>query len=276
MNVQNLTLPFGIDNGMNSGTGLDPASAAGTGQVFTGTNWGDRIRPAWPPGRSQQFDGLSGGLAGASSPPLSFGSMLSQLMSMLSQVLSALGLGSGTTNAGGQMQSPYANGETQFTSAQGSSTGDPHLNFNGTTNSGTSISAQYDSMNAHSDLLDSDSFGGGYRLSTMTTAPNSQGLSWNRKAVVTTDDGATKVSLENDGDARVMQNGNMTQLQAGQNLNLGNGESVSYNADGSLVVNDMTAAGGTIATTLRKNGQGVDVSMKASNVDLGGDLVNHA
>jgi hypothetical protein len=65
------------------------------------------------------------------------------------------------------------------------------------------------------------------------------------------------------------------QLQQGQAVSLGGGESVTLNADGSLTVADTNANGGSIQTSLKADGAGgVDVTNQASDVDLGGYLVN--
>jgi hypothetical protein len=62
-------------------------------------------------------------------------------------------------------------------------------------------------------------------------------------------------------------------LQPGQTFDLGNGEIATRNADGSVTVTCTNGSGGEIATTLSGNGNGVDVNVSASNVDLGGTLV---
>ena len=64
------------------------------------------------------------------------------------------------------------------------------------------------------------------------------------------------------------------QLQSGSSMDLGNGEFVQRNADGSLVITCNNGQGGQITTTIKENGSGVDVSANANNVDLGGALVN--
>jgi hypothetical protein len=207
----------------------------------------DRIRrspfPNWP---SQA--GAGGGV----------NAMLSQIMALLQQLLSAIG-GQGNT-----MQ-PF------FSSAQGSSTGDPHLAFDGTTGAGSQQS-RFDSMDDHPDLLDSNSFRGGFQIGTSVTPAGANGVTWNRRAAVTTNFGGTQVSLDNQGRALVTRNGKSASLAAGQTMQLGRGESVTRNGDGSLVISDDNGSGGTITTTLRDSGPGVDVSVDARAVALGGDL----
>ena len=57
---------------------------------------------------------------------------------------------------------------------------------------------------------------------------------------------------------------------------LSGGETVSENQDGSLVVSARSATGGTIATTLRATGAGVDVTTHAHAIAVGGDAISHA
>lgn len=188
--------------------------------------------------------------------------MLQQVMAAIRQLLSMLGSG------GGNAQAPQA----YFQSADASSTGDPHLAFDGTGASGATHT-RFDSMTGHRDLLNSRSFGGGFRVSTRTTQPDAKGITYNRSATVTTNYGGTQVTLENDGDAYVMENGRRFNLAAGSAYNLGNGEAVTRGADGSVQVRENNAQGGSILTTLTQNGQGVDARMHAVNVELGGDLL---
>jgi len=211
---------------------------------------GDCVRRS-PLGNSTSSAGAGGGM----------NAMLSQIMNLLQQLLSALG-GQGNT------AQPY------FGSAQGSSSGDPHLAFNGTTVAGTQQSA-FDSMNDQPDLLDSGSFNGGFQIGTSVTPAGANGVTWNRQASVTTNYGRTQVSLDNQGNALVLRNGKSLNLAAGQSMQLGRGETVARNTDGSLVISDDNGSGGSVTTTLRGNGPGVDVSVAAQAVTLGGDLVRH-
>jgi hypothetical protein len=192
------------------------------------------------------------------------GSILSQLLGALQQLLSMFGVGSAFGSAAG--------GEQYFANASGSSTGDPHLAFNGNSGGGTQA-AHFDSMTDHPDLLESDSFAGGYQISTNVTQPGANGVTYNRQATVSTGFGGTQVSLDNSGNATIMQNGQTITLADGQSMALGNGETVTRNANGSVIVRDDNGLGGTITTTLSENGKGVDVNVQSSNVDLGGDLL---
>ena len=223
------------------------ASALDQPAAWNASNHMDKIRrapfPSWPSATD-----AAGGL----------NSILSQIMNLLQQLMSALG----------------SSAQPFFNSAQGSSQGDPHLAFDGTTGNGAQ-QARFDSMDDHPDLLDSNSFRGGFRIGTAVTQPDANGVTWNRRAAVTTNFGATQVSLDNHGDARVTRNGKSTTLAAGQSLQLGPHESVVRNADGSVVISDRNESGGSITTTLRDSGPGVDVSVSAQAVQLGGDLVRH-
>jgi hypothetical protein len=214
----------------------------------TRSKHGDRIRRS-PFSNTPSASGAGGGV----------NAMLSQLMALLQQLLSALG-------GQGSSAQPFYN------SAQASSTGDPHLAFNGTTDTGTQQS-RFDSMDDQPDLLDSNSFRGGYQIGTSVTPAGANGVTWNRQATVTTNFGGTQVSLDNQGQAIVQRNGKSLSLAAGQSMQLGRGESVTRNSDGSLVISDDNGSGGSITTTLRDSGPGVDVSIDANAVALGGDLV---
>lgn len=218
----------------------------------SGSKHSDRIRRS-PFSNWSSAAGAGGGV----------NALLSQIMNLLQQLLSALG---------GQGSSAQA--QPYFSSAQGSSTGDPHLAFDGTSTTGTQQS-RYDSMTDQPDLLDSNSFRGGFQIGTSVTPPGANGVTWNRQAAVTTDFGRTQVSLDNHGNALVLRNGKSQRLAAGQSMQLGRGETVARNADGSLVISDDNGSGGYVTTTLRDSGPGVDVSVDAHAVTLGGDLVRH-
>lgn len=198
---------------------------------------------------------------------LPFGSLIQQLLGAFNQLLASIGSLLGT-------QQPSM--QPQYTDATASSTGDPHLAFDGTKAGGQHASAHYDSMSGHGDLLHSRSFAGGYRISTAVTAPQSNGVTFNQSATVTTAFGDTSVTLDKSGNATILSNGAALSIANGQVLDLGNGETVARNGDGSLTVEDRSSTGGSIATTLRSNGQGVDVNVRAHDVDLGGDLVGAA
>jgi hypothetical protein len=128
-------------------------------------------------------------------------------------------------------------------------------------------------MTSHADLTDSDSISGGYTVSNTVGTPNAKGITTNSSASVTTNNGQTVVTMNKNGSYSVTNNGQTVTLQKGQTKQLGNGETVTLNKNGSLTVSDSDAQGGTINTTLKSWGGGVNVSTKANNVDLGGYLV---
>lgn len=213
-----------------------------------------RMLPPWlNTGTSSDPTSLFGGSAFSG-----LGGLLGMFSQLLQQFASLL---SGFTSNGSA-----SGNERYFSSANGGSTGDPHLSFNGNT---------WDSMASHADLLDSNSVTGGFQLSTDVTAPNANGVTYNREATVTTNDGTTSVSLDNTGNAFLTENDRRIELAQGATIDLGNGETVTRNQDGSLQIADAAQNGGSITTTMRANGSGVDVSVAAQNVDLGGDLASH-
>lgn len=225
----------------------------------------DAIRRIGPPSSA-------GGLFNAPwGSQASLGGIVSQLLDVIQQLVSML---SGTSLFGSMFGGSQPAPQTFYQHATGSSTGDPHLGFSGTDGNGRTQSARFDSMTGHGDLLDSDSFPGGYQLSTSVTQPGANGVTYNQEATISTGFGQTQVSLDRNGNARILQNGETISLANGQSVDLGGGETVTRNADGSVVVRDENALGGSIATTLSRNGEGVDVNTQASNVDLGGDLLN--
>jgi hypothetical protein len=250
------------------------------------TNVHERLPGAIPPLSSSEPPAgnelaLGGGLPTAGSaddrisrlarpvpPDVRSGGVFQQLLAAIQQLIAMLGAG-GAANA---QSSP----QTYFQNADASSTGDPHLAFSGTGLSGSMQQQHFDSMTGHADLLDSASFQGGYRISTKTTQPGANGVTYNERATVSTNYGRTRVSLDKDGDAYLMKNGRRFSIAANHTYDLGHGEMVHRNADGSLEIRENNTEGGSIVTTLSLNGQGVDVRTHAQNVELGGDLMRGA
>lgn len=241
---------------------------AGVGMAFE-----DRLQPqdgrATGAARPAAADAISRYLPpwlnpGSSSDPMSpFGGFAlygaGGLFGMIANLLQQLAAMLRGNTGGGQ-----SSDEHFFNSATGSSTGDPHLAFN---------EKHWDDMTSHADLLHSDSFRGGFRLSTDVTTPNANGVTLNRRAAVETNFGNTSVSLDNAGNAAIDDGGRHIMLQPGTTIDLGDGETVARKQDGSLQVTDASESGGSVTTTLRSAGGGVDVNVTAQNVDLGGDLV---
>lgn len=196
------------------------------------------------------------------------GGVIQQLLGIIRQLIAMLGFGGASL----AQNAP----QTYFQNADASSAGDPHLAFSGTNLSGSTQQAHFDSMTGHADLLDSGSFQGGYRISTAVTQPGANGVTYNERATIATNYGRTRISLDKDGDAYAVKNGHRFSLAPNRTYDLGNGESVLRNADGSLEVRDRNVEGGSIVTTLSLNGQGVDVRAHAQDVELGGDLLSGA
>jgi hypothetical protein len=205
------------------------------------------------PDASQASPGWQGG---------AMSSIISQLLALISSLMSQSGFGT-LFNSGGGSGTTTQPGEQYFTSASGGSTGDPHLSFNGST---------WNDMQSESDLLRSDSIPGGYRLSTQTTTPNASGVTYNQRATVTSGHGRTSVSLDKNGNASYTQDGATGTIADGQSIPLDDGETVSRSQNGDLTITNASPYGGVITTTMTQNGQGVDVNVTASNVDLGGTL----
>lgn len=242
-------------SGTSAGYG---ALANAASPILTGV---DRIAPSLldplqpNPATSSLFNGMP------------FGSLVQQLLAAFEQLLNAIGslMGNASSSA-----------EPFYENATASSTGDPHLAFDATGANGRRTNARYDSMSSHEDLLHSRSIAGGYRISTAVTEPQQNGVTYNQSATVTTDFGDTSVTLDKTGAATIVSHGRQLSIAAGQSIDLGNGETVTRNADGSLNVGDRSQRGGSIVTTFRSNGQGVDVNVRAHDVALGGDLASAA
>jgi hypothetical protein len=200
--------------------------------------------------------------------------ILQQLMQMLQSLMGYGCSGQSCPPYGGTQPPPYGTGngtcspygnERYFQNASGASEGDPYLSFNG---------ARWNNMASQPDLLNSNSFAGGFRISTQTSPQNAKGVSWNQSATVSMNNGATTISMTDNGQASITSDGQARSISRGQTLQLGNGESVTYEENGSLRVSAQNEAGGRIETTLSPEGKGVNVDVTAHDVDLGGALVN--
>lgn len=230
--------------------------------VFSSPGEGAGSGSAWNGGWNSGSDsGLSG-----------FNAIMNGFINALQNMLASIGAQFGVTPGSAQSATPA---QTYFTSATADSVGDPHETFDGTPSSGPAVTAKWDSMDSHADLLDSNSVAGGYRVSTTVTAPDGKGVTKNGQAQVALDGGATKITMNADGSYSVVENGVETSLERGRTQSLGNGESVTLDADSSLRVSARNGSGGSLVTTLSASGGGVDVKTTAANVELGGYLVTH-
>lgn len=236
----------------------DGASASGAVPGIVSSPLADSFGSSYPPYPSGGLDQSQTGLTAQ------LMQMLQSMMGMLTQFFGGFGGFGGT---GGN--------QTAFGNATISSTGDPHLAINGTLGDGSNVAMTYDNMQSDGNLVSSDSFWGGYQVSTQTTTPNANGITYNQSATVTTDYGQTQVSLDNAGNATILEDGSAVSIGYGQSVSLGNGETVTDNGN-SLAITDMAQNGGNVTTTMTDSGNGVDVTVNAQNVDLGGDVVGNA
>lgn len=250
-------LPIGIFQGSESEAPFQNAFAPGVGGggMFGGDNVAPISQPVQNPWQNQ----------GQSSALQSF---LQQLMNVLQNFLATLGMGN--------LAAPGSSGATGpgefYQNATASSVGDPHLTFNGTDALGQAHHYHRNSMRGHRNLLHSDSFQGGYRIATQTTQPGANGVTYNQSVAIATRGGATQVSLDRSGAATILQNGETTALGDGQSVDLGGGESVRRDRNGTVYVDDSNGSGGSISTVLSDNGNGVDVNLSATDVELDGAL----
>jgi hypothetical protein len=218
-----------------------------------------------------------GGLFGGGSASFGNGSLiglLTGLIGMLRQLVGTLPNQSG----GGTSNPPHGGPQQAFEDVDVSSTGDPHLARTGTAegpNGTRPVDVRWDSMTAHDDLVHSDQVEGGYRVSTAVTQPGANGTTFNQSATVHAGFDQDAVTMNRDGSYHVYDNGAELALGKGESADLSGGETVRVNQDGSLVVSATGANGGSIATTLRSTGAGVDVTAHAHEITLGGDAIAH-
>jgi hypothetical protein len=282
MSAITTSLPAGFTNAEPLETFSPPASGYGESLPFSP---GDGVTfapgpPSTPTSPFSSFGGLYGGSSSGSTGLGGFSGIMNGFMNVLSSALSSLGSLFGTGSTTTPTTGPTNGGslpEAMYANATASSVGDPHDAFSGSTAQGQNVSQHWDDMNAHHDLLSSDSFAGGYRISTTATTPNANGVTYNASATIATDGGATAVTMNANGSYSVTENGQNVTLQQGTAVPVDATESVTLNADGSLTVADANATGGTLTTTLKSNGDGgVDVNARATNVDLGGYLADRS
>ena len=272
-----LETPFGSDGG-----------AAGIGGGFVRAQAPDGVARPWWASRTPSGNGSSGNLLGdlfgaSNASSGSLAGIITGLVSLLQQLVSSFLNQSpnqvpaqNTTQPQNQHCTAGGSGQ-RFENLDVSSTGDPHLAAVGTREGGTgAVDAHWDSMTSENDLVHSTQIDGGYRVSTTVTQPGANGVTTNQSATVQANFGQDAVTMNRDGSFAIYDNGAEVQLGKGESAVLSGGETVSENQDGSLVVGARSARGGTIATTLRANGAGVDVTTHAHDIAVGGDAVAHA
>lgn len=237
------------------------------------------VRPWWTCGTraGNGGDPLGGFFSGSNGSNGSLGGVLTGLVGLLQQLVGALL--NQPQNQTPSAQGPTAGGpQQQFKDVDVSSVGDPHLGVVGTREGRAGdqpVDAHWDSMTAHDDLVHSNAIEGGYRVSTAVTQPGANGVTVNQSATVHTNFDQDAVTLNRDGSFAIYDDGRQLQLGKGESATLSGDERVTVNQDGSLTVSASDGKRGTIATTLRANGQGVDVTTHAHEIALGGDAVTH-
>jgi hypothetical protein len=270
--VDPIALPIDEPGG---GTRTISPIANGSASDGISTPWyAQSSQPGFSPGAFGSYGGL-GGYGGGIGGLLSG---LQSLLGMLQQSIASALQGFGTQSSGGgtTTRQPWSGGtdpRTVLRDADLSSTGDPHLAETGTDANGNAISKHLDSMTAHGDLIDAQ-IAGGYRISTQVTAPQANGVTYNKSVSVTMDGGSDSVSMDGSGAVSITENGMAMSIAKGQSLALGRGDMVTENADGSVIITATNGNGGSIATTLRTNGSGVDVTAHVHDIAVGGDIVN--
>jgi hypothetical protein len=267
---------------LGAGPPAQLAGAASAAQGAAANVLADAISPAPQPAANAQAQPAFAWPGSANGP----GGFIAQFMALIFNAYTQLAQFFGSLFGQSPWQPsptmplrPMPHPEQQFfTSATASSTGDPHDTFSGTTANGQTIDGgRWSNMSNHPYLLNSDSFAGGFRVSTNVSAPNRNGVTQNDYVSVESDFGRNVVTMNKDGSFSVVENGKSLDLGVGQTRNLGNGETVTLNADRSLTVVEQNGFGGEITATLRANGQGgVNVRASAKNVDLGGYLVERS
>ena len=210
-------------------------------------------------------------MSGASPGSSSQGGFLGLINNLINQITSIL---NGYSNEAGA-EGPGTQNVSDGTFA---SAGDPHLSedasVTGASGNTSAVNHHFDSMSSHDDLLSSQDFNGGYRLSTAVTAPNANGITLNQSATVHANNNLDNITLRNDGSFSITSDGNNVSLATGQSATLEGGETVTSNADGSLTVLDQNLYGGSIATTMSAKGGGVDVSAAVHHATVGGDIAS--
>ncbi len=209
----------------------------------------------------------------------SIAGILTGLVSLLQQLVgSFLNQGRNQIPAQPQHHNCASNGAQQrFEDIDVSSTGDPHLAAVGTREGpGGALDLHWDSMTSQNDLVHSTQIDGGYRVSTAVTQPGANGVTSNQSVTVHANFDQDAVTMNRDGSFAIYDNGAEVRIGKGESAVLSGGEAVSENQDGSLVVGARSATGGTIATTLRANGAGVDVTTHAHEIAVGGEAIERA
>ncbi len=230
--------------------------------------------------------GLSGPSSAQSSPALGLNNsslgnsvdqmlQVQQLLALFQQISQAEANPTSSTNNTGAVQATNASTSpgTDFAkSFDIKSWGDPHIT---TTVDGQST-PQANNMQSQNDLVNlGQSIAGGYRVSTVVSQPDANGITLNQAVSVHLDNGA-KLTDTFDPSTKTISaslvTGNVTsQLAPGSKISLGNNDTAVVNADGSLTINASNSqTGATVQTAITGNGKGLDVDTSGTNVHFGG------
>jgi hypothetical protein len=263
--------------------------SVGTAGGFARAQTPDGVaRPWWGPRAVAGNDNGGNQLGGLFGPTNtangSIAGILTGLVSMLQQLVSSF-LNQNQSQPQNQSPTPWQNQpcaqpgaqQQRFADVDVSSTGDPHLAAVGTREGGGApVDDHWDSMTSQNDLVHSTQIDGGYRVSTAVTQAGTNGVTSNQSATVHANFDQDAVTMNRDGSFGIYDNGQEVRLGKGESAVLSGGETVSENQDGSLLVSARSATGGSIATTLRATGAGVDVTTHAHEIAVGGEAVAHA
>jgi len=272
-------LGVGFSGGITSAFGSPPTATSGNGGMSS--DWrampSDAVQPPiWSASGGPSNGGAStqntqGGVAGVIN---NVSNLFSSLIGGLNNLITQLGNSATEQGAEGPPTQTVSN-------ATFSSVGDPHLAETGSAydanGNPVSMNTHFDSMQGHDNLISSQDFNGGYRVSTSVTQPNANGITQNQSATVHTNNNQNTVTMNNDGSFAVSQNGQNVALAPGQTTTLSAGEQVTSNTNGSLTVSEQNSGGGSISTTMQSNGSGgVDVTTNVQNASVGGDIASIA
>ncbi len=223
----------------------------------------------WMNGSEQLKEPATAGYRGGSSASNGQGGF----MGLINNLIDQLGAFINSLNAENTAEGA---GTQSVANAAFTSTGDPHLGETGTildaSGNSSAVDRHFDSMTGHDNLLSSQEFSGGYRLSSSVTAPNAQGVTLNHSATVHLNGNQDNITLNADGSASITSDGNSVVLAAGQTATLAGGENVTRNTDGSLLIAVQSIYGGTISTSLVAAGGGVNATANVRNAEVGGDI----
>ena len=257
--------------------GRSPGDGGIAGSLPTAAS--DGVSSSW-----WRSTGVPAGGTGGADPSATMWTLLQSIVGLLGQLVGAftngLGSASGTTLPGTPpgTQPGIGGPQQRFADVDISSTGDPHLAETGTRQTAggaQAVDEHFDSMTSHDDLVSSRAIAGGYQVSTAVTQAGANGVTWNESATVRTNFDQDSVTMRRDGSFSIIDGDQFVDLNKGESATLSGGETVTENADGSLVVAAAGQHGGTMTTTLRATGNGVDVTTHAHELAVGGDVVQH-